>query len=149
MIAERNTVMRNGHGWGLALALGVLLSATGAAAAETPDHQGLGQLECVKLLIEDLGDDELESWVERGPAAQRPAGRDPGKTPPPARLGRVVSQHPVSERDHGHPQGDGGILRRDHGRPSSSGTDCGDHVRSVIDDMTTEFAAAYYRAGNE
>ena len=58
MIAERNTVMRNRHGWGLALALGVLLWATWAGAAETPYQQGLVQLECVKLLIEPLDESE-------------------------------------------------------------------------------------------
>jgi hypothetical protein len=35
--------MRNRHGWGLALALGVLLWAMGAGAAETPYQEGLGQ----------------------------------------------------------------------------------------------------------
>jgi hypothetical protein len=160
--------MRNRLGWGLALALAVLLWATGAGA------QGLGQLECVGLMIEDLGntdpslglsEDQLRNVLLVAIRAKLPRLRvsdeSCGNTlylnvnmdtlDPPApgyygairvavlRNARIVGtgefvSPPVWQKST--------ILSGPRGRT-------GDQVQSVIENLTTKFAAAYYRAGNE
>jgi hypothetical protein len=169
---KRNTVMRNRHGWGLTLALGVLLWATGAGAAETPYQEGLGQLECVKLLIENpdedgrslgLSKDQLRNVLLVATRAKLPRlpasdescrnalylsvnmGTLNGKsgyygaiTVSVLRSARIVG---TGEFVTPHVWKTAMILK---GTRDSAY----DHV-PTIDDMTTEFAAAYYRAGNE
>jgi hypothetical protein len=101
---------------GLALALGVLLWATGAGAAETPYQQGLGQLECVTLLIENLDADVRSLGLSEDQLRNVLLVATRAKLP--RLLGRVVSQRPVSDRDHG-PQRQVGILRCDQRLRSS------------------------------
>jgi hypothetical protein len=157
---------------GLALALGVLLWATGAGAAETPYQQGLGQLECVTLLIENLdadvrslglSEDQLRNVLLVATRAKLPRLRASDESCRNA-LYLIVTMGlngksgyygaiSVSVLRNARIVGTGEFVTAYVWETTvilkgpRDGVD--DHVRSAIEGLTTKFAAAYYRAGNE